>query len=432
MQALLSFDRAPPLAAPLRFLVTAPLFVAALGLLLLFQGSDVFSSRWSPAALAATHLVTVGFFLQVMLGALIQILPVVAGANVPHPLALAVPLHGGLTLGAIALVLAFLAPDPRLYLLAAVLLGASVAGFLVVAGGALFRVPSTSPTIVGLKLAFGGLAGVGGLGVLLLGALAFGADLPLVALTDLHAGWGFSAWVGILLASLAYVVVPMFQLTPGYPASLSRFFPWALFALLLLWSAAVVLDLPVLARFAEGSAALAGIFIAAYTLRLQGKRRRARTDATYRLWQLGLISLLAALALGVADALFPALATLQGWTALFAVLIGVGGYMSLIVGMLYKIVPFLAWLHLRNFSQGKPVPSVSKLLPEGHALAQAGAHGVGVLLLALAALLPDHAARPAGLALLVAALWLEANLVSVLRHYNRVRGEMSTSLRQGP
>jgi len=81
MQALLSFDQAPPFAAPFRFFLTAPAFGMLAGALLLASGPDALASRWTPAALALTHLVTVGFMLQAMLGALLQIMPVVAGAN---------------------------------------------------------------------------------------------------------------------------------------------------------------------------------------------------------------------------------------------------------------------------------------------------------------------------------------------------------------
>jgi hypothetical protein len=87
MQALLSFDQAPPLAAPLRFFLTAPLFAILAALLVLWSGPELFASRWTGAALALTHLITVGFMLQVMLGAMLQILPVVAGANISRPAA---------------------------------------------------------------------------------------------------------------------------------------------------------------------------------------------------------------------------------------------------------------------------------------------------------------------------------------------------------
>ena len=90
---MLSFENAPPFAAPLRFFLTAPLFAALAGLLVMIEGPALFASRWTSGTLAATHLLTVGFMLQVMLGALIQILPVVAGADLPRPLALARAVH---------------------------------------------------------------------------------------------------------------------------------------------------------------------------------------------------------------------------------------------------------------------------------------------------------------------------------------------------
>ena len=64
MQALLSFDDGPPISAPLRFFVTAPVFAMAAGLLLLWAGPDLYASRWTPTALAFTHLITVGFMMQ--------------------------------------------------------------------------------------------------------------------------------------------------------------------------------------------------------------------------------------------------------------------------------------------------------------------------------------------------------------------------------
>ena len=38
--------------------------------------------------------------------------------------------------------------------------------------------------------------------------------------------WWLGGWAGVLLAAMAYVVVPMFQLTPGYPALASWLFRW--------------------------------------------------------------------------------------------------------------------------------------------------------------------------------------------------------------
>ena len=167
MQALLSFENAPPFAAPLRFFLTAPAFGVLGGLLLAWVGADIMASRWMPATLALKHLITDGFMLQIMLGALIQILPVVAGANLPRPLLLARVVNIGLSLGALLLAGGFLDSQPRLLGAGAGVLGLTASIFLLAAAQALRGVPATSPTIRGLKLAMIGLGGVVGLGLLL-------------------------------------------------------------------------------------------------------------------------------------------------------------------------------------------------------------------------------------------------------------------------
>lgn len=426
MQALLSFDRAPPFTAPLRFFLTGPLFLVAAALVLLVAGPDLLASRWSPALLAATHLVTVGFMLQVMLGALIQILPVVAGANLARPLALARWLHGALSLGALFLAGGFLAGRPELLGVAAGLLGLGVAVFLGAAIRALAGVRSTSPTIRGLKLALFGLAGATGLGCLLALALARGWSVPLIALADLHAGWALGAWAGVLLAAMSYVVVPMFQLTQGYPARPSWWFPVVLLGLLVLWSAALAIDAPWLIRLAIGLVALAGIAFAVFTLRLLARRRRARADATTLSWQFGLVCAILALSMLLTAAVYPEVAELPGWSQAFGVLLLVGGFVSFIVGMLYKIVPFLAWLHLQNLGGGvTPAPNMNRLLPGSDMQRQVRLHLLAVAVLLAAAIRPEWFARPSGVLLALANGWLLWNLMAAIRRYRRHAADLA-------
>jgi hypothetical protein len=429
MQALLSFENAPPFAAPLRFFLTAPLFAVLAGLLILFDGPDIFASRWMPAALAATHLLTVGFMLQVMLGALIQILPVVAGANLARPMLVARLVHLGLSLGAVLLAAGFYFGQPFLLGVAALVLSLAILVFLAVTLSALLGVPSTSPTIRGLKLAMLGLAVTVGLGALMALALAHGWALPLPALTDLHAGWGLGGWGGVLLAAMSYVVVPMFQLTPGYPARPSWWFSPLMLGLLLLWTLALWGDWVWLMQASQLGAALAGIAFAGLTLRLQRQRRRARADATSRYWQLGLWSSIAALSMLVLAVLWPAAAELPGWTSLFGILLVVGGFLPFIIGMLYKIVPFLGWLHLQNAGQAKvSAPNMNRLLPEIDAQRQMQAYAVACGLLVLASIFPDWLARPAGAAFALANAWLWLNLYAAIRRYQQHGREIATKL----
>ena len=65
----LSLEQAPPFGVPLRFFLTAPPFLLLAAGLMVWQGPDLFASRWLPATLALTHLLTLGFMAQVMLGA---------------------------------------------------------------------------------------------------------------------------------------------------------------------------------------------------------------------------------------------------------------------------------------------------------------------------------------------------------------------------
>lgn len=426
---MIAFENAPPLAAPMRFFVTAPLFAVLAGLLLLVEGGDLFASRWMPGLLAATHLLTVGFMLQVMLGALFQILPVVAGAELRQPLRMATLLHGGLTLGALLLAGGFYFSRPPLLGAAAALLAPCLLVFLAETGRALLGVPSTSPTIRGLKLALLGLACVGGLGVAMALALAHGWAWPLPALADLHAGWGLGGWAGILLAAVAGVVVPMFQLTPGYPARPSWWFPRLVAGLLALWSVGTLADWPAVAAVCQAALAALGIAFAGLTLRLQARRRRARADATYRYWQIGLVAGGLALAMLALAALWAPAAALPGWTVLFGALLIAGGFLPFIIGMLYKIVPFMAWMHLQNLGLAKvPAPNMNKLLPEADSQRQMYAYAAALGLLLAAVFFPAWLARPAGLMFALAAGWLWLNLFGALRRYGRHAAEIRAKL----
>lgn len=429
MQAGMAFENAPPFMAPLRFFLTAPLFAALAGLLIAVDGGDLFASRWTPGALAATHLITVGFMLQTMLGALIQILPVLAGVDLVRPLWLAQVVHLGLSAGALLLVSGFLLGQPLLLSSAALVLCLSVLIFLTVVMRAMAGVPSTSPTIRGIKFALFGLAGVVGLGAALALALANGWAWPLPALADLHAGWGLGGWAGVLLAAMAYVVVPMFQLTPAYPMRSSWWFPVVMLGMLLTWTLGVAADWQWLGRLSQLVAASAGIAFAGLTLRLQSKRRRARADATYRYWQLGLGSCIFALFLLLTAAIWPAAGDIDGWAPGFGVLLLAGGFLPLISGMLYKILPFLAWLHLQSCGMAKvPAPAMNKLLPDAETQRQMQVYVLAFALLLGAVIFPGWLARPAGLFFALANGWLFWNLWGAVRRYRQAEIDIKQKL----
>src|SRR5674476_496797 len=240
MQPTLSFEQAPPISVPYRFFLTAPLFGAVAGLVLAVLGPQTFQSRWSPGALAMTHLIVVDFMLQAMCGSLLQFVAVVAGANIWRPRLVAAVVHPLITAGAIFLASAFLLQQRILFLVAAVVFVSALGPFLTVMAIALLRTPARGMSIHVLRAAVFGLLVTVLLGASL--ALTLGLDdhLPsdwsLLALINVHVAWGLGGWALMLVIGVSYLVVPMFQMTPSYPVWLTRLLPAGLFLVLCLWS----------------------------------------------------------------------------------------------------------------------------------------------------------------------------------------------------
>lgn len=429
MQALLSFDQAPPISAPMRYFLTAPLFAILAGVLILSTGPDIFASRWTPAALALTHLLTAGFMLQVMLGAMQQLLPVAVGANFPRPLLTATLVHATITPGALLLAAAFLTFEPLLFAAAVACLAAGVTLFVVAAATALRGMVSTNPTVLGFKLSLLGLGVTVLSGLLLAVSLGWQLELPLLQLTDLHLGWGFMVWACILVAAVAFVTVPMFQLTPEYPVWFSRRFAVAVLGAVVLWTLADLAGLTVAAALLAALIVVSAAVFAWVTLRILGAGKRAKRDASHRLWTVSMGSALAACAVWLAARFIDPLEQWQGWPLLFGVLLLMGCFLSVMVGMLYKIVPFLVWLHLQNLGRGHvKAPNMKKVLPQAQIDRQMLAHVVALALLLMAVFWPHWFAYPAGLALILSSAWLWFNLLCATAVYRRQQTQIGIAV----
>ena len=417
MSAALSFEQAPPISVPYRFFLTGPLFGVAAGLLLGLEGETVVATRWAPATFAVVHLVSAGFMLQVMSGAMLQFLPVAAGANVWRPGLVAALVHPSLTLGAAALVAGFLGAGRLAMQGAAVLLGAGATVFVAVTGVGLLRSPAIGPTLASLKGAVLGLAVTVGLGVTAVSVFGWGTGVPLLTLVHLHAAWGVGGWSLLLVTAVAYLVVPMFQLTPAYPVRFSRWLPVALGGALGAWTLGIVFEVTPLEGLATALALGVLVAFAGKTLRLQAQRKRKVLDTTFFAWRVGLGSLLAAaVLLGLLgfgpDALPRARLEYLLGVALFA-----GAFPAMMAGMLYKIVGFIDWLHLQRVMANPPV--MQKVLPDAQQRWQWRLAGLALLLLAGGALWPPLA-RVGGLAFAAACGLLEWHLVAAVRLYRRL------------
>lgn len=383
--ALLSLEQTPPLAVPLRFFLTAPLFGIAAALLALVIGPEHLGSRWQPGVLAFTHLLTLGYLAMVMFGAMFQLLPVLVGVRLRRPLPTARAIHLLLLIGTLLLVIAFLTDGGLWFAGAGVLLTLALGGFILVTGHALWHSCSTHDTVCAMKLALTSLLVTLVLGVMLVLAHVGSDPAPRYLLIDLHLAWGLLGWVGLLLVGVAYQVVPMFQITAEYAPRLRHWLPWAVLLLLLFWSL-TTLHLRALAWLpGVGLVAVFGLF-ALVTLQLQRHRLRRLPDVTVDFWYLGLLCLLAAAGLWLLRQGLPQLVHPKLFHLWWGVLVLVGAGVSVISGMLYKIVPFLVWLHLNNRMQeaGKwqgDVPTMRQVIAERQARRHLYLHLVATVLL---------------------------------------------------
>ena len=411
----LSLEQAPPLDLPLRLFLTAPLFAAAAGVLMLLDAEAVLATRWSPAALAATHLLTVGFLGSVMVGALLQMLPVLGGAPLPSVRAVGAGAHLLLAAGGVLLAAGFLGGGAAALASGAALAALGFGLFAAALVAALWRARSGAANLRSFPLVALALLATVVAGLVLTLALLGQARLPrLLDWVQVHAAWGLFGWVGLLVVTVGFQVVPLFHVTPAYPRWATRTLVPVLFAAL---CAASVLPLlppaPAAAagRALEGVLALGFTLFAVLTLWLQQRRARAPRDATLLHWWL-------AMGAGLAAALAWLLQAPAEWIGVL-LLAGVG--VGLPSGMLLKIVPFLCWFHLqsRQIARGRfdvRIPHMHRLLPERPARWHAALHAAALLLL-VAGFWQPVLARAGAAVLVCSALWLLALLVATARRY---------------
>jgi len=411
-----SIEQGPALWVPLLFLLTAPLFGIAAGLVVAWHGADAMASRWSAEAVAVTHLLTTGFMLQAIFGALLQVIPVAAGGNVWRPQYLAALVYPVVSVGAVSLGASFVLGQPDMLWPAATLLAVGSGVFALPVGIALLRSSAASATVDALRASMVSFVVTIVLGVALALTMSGSLRLVFIETANLHAAWGLGGWALLLLAGVSMYVVPMFQLTPLYPAWLGRVLAPGLLAALL------VMSIGLLTGQSSGwraAACAAGIVLttifAATTLRLQAHRRRMRIDPTFHFFRGAMLSLLAAACL--LALIWTSVGAQPALPVLLGVLLLVGVFVSAINGMLYKIVPFLCSMQLQRTGKlPHRKSSASHLISERAMQGQRWLHLAALAALLGAAWRPDLAG-PAGIAFAASCTWLEGNLLIAVRRY---------------
>ncbi|ADV45403.1 hypothetical protein [Nitratifractor salsuginis] len=337
----LSLDQAPPISVVLRFFLAGSLWGIAAGFWLLTRGAEALDPA-APTALILTHLFTLGVMLSFMLGALFQMLPVLAGIAFHDPVKLALRSQWPILFGTVLLLVAFGTMSPPLYLLAILLLGA---GLLPVSWRMLRRLlelRSHSPSSRGMGFALFDLLLLFVVGLWMVAIFAGWTQRgELGALRQAHLGLGLFGWIALLIVSVSFQVIEMFYVTPPYPKAYARILP-ALISGVLVLELIAALYAPGLIPWCETLVALGLTVHALLTLRRLSQRQRPLADATVWFWRIGMASLALAMLL-VLVGNFTDLSTpfRQSSYVLYTAFA-----LSVVFAMAYKIVPFLTWFHL--------------------------------------------------------------------------------------
>lgn len=417
----LSLEQAPHLSIPASFFLTVPLSMLLSGAILMTTGAASLSHPWNPQVIALTHAATVGVLMMGMIGALYQMTPVIAGTPVAA-IRIAHGVHILLLTGLACFVWRLLGGPAWAMTLAGYSLGLALLGFLLPIGWGLASSATRDETTLGMRLAVASLAALAAMGLLMArGYAESGFPENRFLLTQLHLTLALLGWVGGLIVSVSWQVIPMFYLAPSPPKRSRQVILGALVAGLILPFAALALqtnnDVALsptrLAAVAALPAALAvWFFHPLLTLRSIHQRKRKRSDASLLFWRAGLASAL----LLVPLAAMASLMNDHRWQILFGWL-AIWGWAGMILhGMLTRIVPFLVWFHRITPLIGKMrVPSIRGLLSQQRIKIGFAIH-LASLVLGAATIVTqaDILARMTGLALCATGISLGSSLVHVL------------------
>lgn len=363
----LSLAQSPPLSVPMRFFLSAPLFGIAAGLMLLFGDEGVLINRWSVDTLVVVHMLTLGVISMVMIGAVQQLLPVLMGVIIPRADMMSRTLHLLWSLGTLLLLVGIAQHEPVLVSIGVGLLALATLLFVVVILYALIRSDSKHGTLLAIGASLLSLLFTLLLMLWILNSSGWMAPVAHV-LTNLHMSWGLLGWFLLLMIGVAYQVVPMFQITPEFPPSIRRYLAPVVFVALLAWSGSELFHQVWLGWLAIVVMVAALSLYAMTLLRLQRQRKRRLPDLTLSYWRIAMIALLVSMLLWLVGSLLGD----SRWTARLmesaVMLFVMGGVLSAVSGMIFKIVPFLVWLHLNNLYQSAGVwqgnvPNVRQVIP---------------------------------------------------------------------
>ena len=359
----------PPFRTVSKYFVAAIISFVLLNLLLLLNHSDIIGHHFNPKILAITHIATLGWISMIIFGALFQLVPVVLEVKLFSEVLAEVQFWIYL-IGVSGLVYSFWFFETGLYMnISAILL--NLAMFIFAFNIIMTFTKVKKWNITGLYLAsaifYLIVTAIAGL------LLAINLGSPYIKIDhlqylNLHAHVAFIGWVSMVVMGVAYKLIPMFTLSHGYSMKYANWAFWLInIALLGINTIFHYEDTTFLYYIFTPMIALGILLFLIQVFIIFKKRVRKKLDtglkySSYAFLMLGLTTVLGIFIAFVDYQNILNLTLIYGYMIIF-------GYLSmLIVGQMYKIVPFLVWYHKYSSKVGiEKVPMLKEMFNEKYA-----------------------------------------------------------------
>lgn len=411
--------RGVPLTVPLPFLLTGACAAALFGLLLPWIAPEAILSPGFPHVLALVHIATLGWLTMTIMGASLQLTPVivVAPLRAARFLRWQYPVYIS---GVILLLSGFWWMLPWLMAVGGIVIVLAVAHYVVVLGVTLAHATARPLTVRFLLSSLVYLCVVVSLGLTAAFNFQFGflgAAFNQLLLT--HITLGILGWLSSTLIGVSYTLARMFALAHGHGDRLGRLIFVLLHMSIIALALGFIFSWFPLILAGEGVLLVSAWLFAYDFIGMLRVRRRKVLDVTqyHSMAAVGYFSFI--VPFGIVTALFglwqPAVLAALGLAAF------VGWLGQSMIGYLYKIVPFLIWHDRYGPLVGRErVPLMRELVHERWAWASFWLINVGLVGAILSALLMWVWPLQLASGLLGAGLVLAAaNVVGVVRHLDR-------------
>lgn len=359
----------PPFKIVAKYFITAIASFVILNFLLIISYPIIGGHHFQPRILAITHVATLGWISMIIFGALFQLVPVVLEVKLFSEKLAEIQFWFYL-LGVIGLVYGFwFFKTGKHFIGSAILLNIAMFIFAFNIVATLKKVKKWNLTGLYLAAAIFHLVVTAIAGLLLAINLAHPyIKLDHLQYLNLHAHIAFIGWVSMVVMGVTYKLIPMFTLSHGFSLTNGKWAFWLInIGLLGISTVMHYKNTTIFFYIFSGMITVGIIFFLLQVHIIFKKRIRKKFDTGIQ------FSFTAYLMLGITTALgtfmaFGNASSIINLTLVYGYLI-VFGYLSmLIVGQMYKIVPFLVWYHKYSSKVGlEKVPMLKEMFNEKYA-----------------------------------------------------------------